>query len=195
MAFIGLKTPHETARLLTSIEVPGDAVSMDESHITVLYLGKDVPIEVLAKAMLATYAVTSRTRPFTVRTSTLTCFPKNDDGVPVICRVDSDPLHDLQAKIRASFDQNGVPYSAKYPEYKPHVTLSYAEDEVAEQRIPTIEWGAHELVLWGGDSGDRRLIVTFPFSIDPNQEIAQRVAQRFASSGRGPLGKFEGVRP
>lgn len=181
MAFIGIKTPHETARLLSEIEVPGKPVPMSESHITLLYLGKGIPVDVLAQAMVAAYNVTSRTRPFTVRTSLLTSFPKNDDGVPIICRIDSDALHDLRSNLSAAFEASGIDFSKRYPDYKPHVTVAYAEDEIDEVRIPTVEWGAHELVLWGGDDGDGRLIVTFPFSLDASHEIAGRVAKRFAS--------------
>lgn len=193
MAFLGLRLPHETARLLNGIDVPGKRESLGHFHITMLHLGKEVPIEALQKALLATYEVTSRTRPFTVRTSMLSSFPKNEDGVPVICRVDSDPLHELRAKVCRSYDVHGVEYSKKFPEYKPHVTLAWAEDEVPERRIPTVEWGAHELVLWGGDSGDTRLVMTFPFSLDEaseevSEEIATRVAKRFAAVGKGLFG-------
>lgn len=179
MAFLGIRVPHETSRLLGEVEVPGKREAASHFHITMLFLGKDVPIEVLQKALLATYEVTSRTKPFSVRTSTLTCFPKNEDGVPIICRVDSDSLHELREKIRLSYERHEVPFSNKFPEYKPHVTLAYADEEIEERRIPTVEWGAHELVLWGGDSGDRRLIITFPFSLDTSHEMAERVAKRF----------------
>lgn len=181
MAMVGLRVPHETARLLSEVEVPGQREALSSLHITLLFLGDNVPIEVLAQALVATFNVTSRTRPFTVRTSTLTCFPKGDnEGVPVICRVDSDPLHELQGRLKTSYETMGVPFSKKHPTYKPHVTLSYSEEEVEEQRIPTVEWGAHELVLWGGDDGDRRLVMTFPFSLDASHEIALRVAQRYS---------------
>jgi len=183
MAFLGLKVPHETARLLGELEVPGKRESTAAYHITVLYLGKDVPIEMLAKAMVAAYGITSRTKPFTVRTSLLTCFPKGDDGVPIICRVESDPLHELQAELKTAYQAAEVPFSDKHPEYKPHVTLAYGEEPITDRRIPVVEWGAHELVLWGGDEGDRRLVVTFPFTIEGNQVIARRVAHRFMSGG------------
>lgn len=195
MAFLGLRVPPETARLLNEIEVPGTKEPVSSFHVTLLYIGSDVPIETLAEAMKATYEVTSKTRPFTVQTNRVTCFPKNanDDGkCPVICRIDSDPLHDLQSKLRASFDANGVPYSKKFPEYKPHLTLSYGNEEIEERRIPTVSWGAHECVLWGGDSGDNRLVMHFPFSLDTSHEIAERVVQRFAHSQPPLPGKFKG---
>lgn len=181
MAFIGIRVPPETSRLLSGIEVPGDREAPSSMHITMIFLGQDVPIEQIAKAMLATYSITSGTRPFTVQTNRVTFFPRGDDGVPIICRVDSDPLHELRKAIAAAFDEAGVDFNKKFPEYKPHVTLSYAEEEVEEQRIPTVEWGAHELVLWGGNEGDQRIVITFPFSLEP--ELVERVAQRHVAVG------------
>lgn len=182
MAFVGLKIPHETARLLSELEVPGKRSDVAESHITMIYLGKEVPIDVIAQAMKVTYGVTTATAPFSVRTSLVTCFPKGDDGVPVICRVESEPLHFLHGRLKTALQLHGVPFNDKWPDFKPHVTLSYADAPMADQVIPSVEWGAHELVLWGGDNGDRRLIITFPFSITISASaIARRVAQRFGS--------------
>jgi hypothetical protein len=88
----------------------------------------------------------------------------------------------LQARLLAAYDTAGIKYENKFPEYKPHVTLAWAEDNIEEHRIPTVEWGAHEMVLWGGDEGDRRVIVTFPFSLK-TAAMSKRVASRY-------LGKF-----
>ena len=187
MAFLGLKVPPETARLLSEIEVPGKKESRDRYHITVLYLGEDIDIKVLAQAMEVTLEVTSETKPFTVQCSRVSSFPGGDDGTPIICPVNSDPLHDFQAKIRAAYDAAGIDYSKKHPEYKPHVTLAYSPDDIEEKRITTVEWGAHELVLWGGDQGDGRLVITFPFSLespDPLQRSASRVARRWLAEVR-----------
>ena len=181
MAFLGLKIPHETARLLAEIECDGKREAPSSYHITLLFLGSDVPIETLAKAVVATHKVVAETRPFTVFTNRVCCFPKNEDGVPIICRVDSDDLYDLQAKLAKAYDDVGIEYSKKY-EYKPHVTLAYSDKEIEERRIPKLEWGAHEVVLWGGDSGDNRLVVTFPLSLEtspPTRAIAARVAERY----------------
>lgn len=181
MSMIGIRVPHETGRLLTELDVPGERESMDGLHITLLYIGKSTPIEEIAKAMVTTYSVTTKTRPFTVRTNRLTCFPRNDDGVPIICRIDSDPLHDFRANLAAAFDTAGVAYNNKFPDYSPHVTLSYADEMIEEMRIPTVEWGAHEVVLWGGDDGDRKIIVTFPFSLETVHEAGVRVASRYST--------------
>jgi 2'-5' RNA ligase len=183
MAFLGIKIPHETARLLGQIAIEGTPESPATFHITLLYLGKEVPVEDLAKCIEATFAVTSVTKPFTAQTTLVTSFPANpDDGIPIICRVESEPLHALQAALVASFKEHGVPFSDKYPEYKPHITLGYLpEGAPPDQTIPAVEWGVGEVVLWGGDSGDDVLVVQFPFSLASGREAAYRALVRLAA--------------
>lgn len=193
MSFIGFRVPHETARLLSELDVPGQKDPTDHFHVTIIHLGDDVAIETLAEALVATFKVSSKTAPFTVSTSRVSCFPMKksatsprDGKVPVICRIESDALHTLQQNLKASLKEAGVGFSDKFPEYKPHVTLAWANDNIEDKRIPTVEWGAHELVLWGGDEGDRKLIITFPFSLKvasmPKRVIARYVGK---SSLRG----------
>ena len=185
MSFVGLRVPHETARLLGGLEVPGKKEPTSSFHITMFYLGDEVPIQALIKAIEVTFEITTETKPFTVRTSQVTSFPPGDDGRPIICRVESDALHDLRDKIREAYEAAKVEFSNTYPEYKPHVTLAYdtkGEEEFAEQRIPTVEWGAHELVLWGGDEGDDKLVVSFPFVLGDLDKAAARIAHRYMRS-------------
>lgn len=181
MAFLGFRVPHETSRLFRDIEVPGTKTEMGQYHVTLLYLGNDIEVDVLAEALKATYAVTSKTRHFTVRTSMVMSFPPSpEDGHPVVARITSDELHDLRERLVLAFDEGGIDFNKKYPDYKPHVTLSYAGDAVDEFRIPTIEWGAHELVMWGGDDGDRKLTVTFPLALRSDEKVtAQSLADRY----------------
>lgn len=187
MAFIGLTVPSATSRLFSEVEVPGDKTPRDRHHVTLIYIGDDVPIDTLAEAIKATYAVTSQTQPFTARTSRVGTFPVSDDQEdhPVIAYVESDELHVLRAGLVDRLTEAGVDFDRKYPKYRPHVTLSYAPTAVEEFRIPTIEWGAHEIVLWGGDEGDQKLTATFPFALHHTmtaaleREMARRVAHRF----------------
>ena len=190
MSFIGFRVPHETARLLSEIDVPGDKDSTDHFHVTIIHLGDEVPIETLGKAFVATFKVSSKTAPFTVSTSRISCFPQKnspksarDDKVPVICRIESDPLHMLQQNLKESLNAAGVPFEDKFPEYKPHVTLAWNATAIDDKRIPTVEWGAHELVLWGGDEGDRRVVITFPFS-HKTAALSKRVGARYV--GKSP---------
>lgn len=163
MAIVAFALNSDTSRILSEIQVPGERES--QKHVTLLFLGDDVPVERLAKAMEAAYQVAATTRPFTLRTDTVTCFPKNPGGVPIICKIESEELHALHDRLKAAFDEAGIEYSKKWPDFKPHVTLAYADEEIEDISIPPMEWGAHELIIWGGNSGDQRVIIHIPFSL------------------------------
>lgn len=173
MAIVGFAVPHETARILSEIEVPGVREPVSNFHITVLMLDDDTAISDIADAMEAAYSVASTVRPFTARVTRVTSFPGGNDGVPVICPVEAPELHAVWAAMKAAFDAKKVGYSRKFPEFKPHVTLSYSEKPFEAELPVPIEWGAHELVVWGGDRGDRRVVVHLPFT------LADRVANRY----------------
>jgi len=181
MAFIGIKVPHETARLLGGLEVPGKREAVSSFHVTLFFFGDGLGIDRLTEIVKATFEVVSKTKPFTVRTSQISSFPAEEGApTPVICRIESDALHDLRDEIKVAYDAAGVEYSNKYPDYKPHLTLSYSEEGAFEEkRIPTVEGAAHELVLWGGDNGDDVLIVTFPFALGNLEDLAAKVARRY----------------
>ncbi len=189
MSFIGLKVPGETARLLWNLWESdytkfGEAEPREQAHITILHLGKDLPNDVLAKAILTAYSVTSTLQPFTVSTNRITVFPGGDRGTPIICPIDSPQLHELRQKLSESFDRDGIEYSKKFPEYKPHVTVAYAndphEDWGSDIGFSKIEWGAHEAILWGGDHMDERLTVNFPFVLSPQRTAVRKSLVRAA---------------
>jgi 2'-5' RNA ligase len=163
MAFIGIKVPHPEARLLSGIEVPGEKEGTSELHITLLCFEKNWPISEITKALDATYNVISEIKPFLVTVEKIGCFPKRDDEpCPIIAKVKSDDLHDLCDKLKKEFDKCDVDYSKVFKDYKPHITLSYADEELDECKIDTIEFSVSEIVLWGGDHGDDRIFITFP---------------------------------
>lgn len=166
MAALMIQVPEETARVLHEIPVPGTKEQHDP-HITVMYLGKDIPIERISKMLPVIYDVTSQTLPFSVATSHVSNFPGGDDGVPVIAKINSPALHRFRDALCKAFEDAGLPYDKKFPIYKPHTTLAYAPDPetTVDIDIPEISWGAHELVLWGSNRGTGRLVVKFPLSL------------------------------
>lgn len=186
MSFLGIKVPNDIGRLLSELDIPGEKVSRDTMHVTIMYIGKNTPIEQLVRVIIAAYGVTSQTKPFTVEARRVSAFsPNPDDGVPIIALIESPALHNLRDSLCAAFDASGVEYNKKYPEYRPHVTLGYTPDAgvfsemVAERAItPAVEWGVGEMVLWGGDSGDEKLTVTFPFSMNMTREAVYRSVVR-----------------
>jgi 2'-5' RNA ligase len=196
MAFLGVKVPHEAARLLSEVDYGGigEREPLDHSHITLLHLGKKVPLASICKAIIPIFEAVSRCAPFTVSTSRVSVFtPHPDEGtVPIICPIDSPALHELRAAVGASCDAAGVDFSKKFPDYTPHVTLAYSKDASTYTNwggdIPftPVEWGVHEIVMWGGDEGDKRIVVTFPMSITMSKQGLNRafvqLAQRWNTS-------------
>lgn len=173
MALIGFKVPAETARILNEIEVPGTKEPITNFHITVLHMPGDPSISEVADAMEAAYSVASKIRPFTARVSKVTQFPKGEDGYPVICPVEAPELQEVWEALKSACDAKGVNYSKKFPVFKPHVTLAFSKEPMEDREILPIEWGAHELVVWGGNRGDRRVVVNLPFT------LVDRVASRY----------------
>lgn len=184
MAFIGLRVPADAARVLESHEVPGERLSASDMHVTILYVGKNVSIVDLAKAMVAAYGVAGRTRPLSLVIDRATNFPVGPDGWPIICRLDSPELQRLNADLKAEFSRLGLPFNNKWPDYKPHVTLSYIKEPqpegfVFDSPLPgPLPFAVHELTIWGGKEGEGQIHVDIPFVLSPAQRMASRLASR-----------------
>lgn len=177
MAFIGLPVQYEVSRLLSQIEVPGKRVPRDEAHITTASFGSNVPIDRISKAIVVAYEVAARTKPIRLLVEEVTSFPKGDDGVPIIGSVSSPELMSFREDLCKSFDRGGIEYSKKYPIYKPHVCLAYAEEPLESMVVGPFEWTAYEMVLWGGDSGDDKIFITFPFSMPGKEALYRKLVQ------------------
>lgn len=164
MAFLGIRIPAEVARTFRNLDLPGDTVSESEYHITILMFEENWPIKEVAKAMEAALEVISETKPFLVSTKAVTCFPKREGHpYPVISLIDSKDLHELNSDLKKSFDKADVEYSKTFKDFKPHITLSYSDEEVKKIKLdPKVEFVVHEVVLWAGDNGDDRIFITFP---------------------------------
>lgn len=164
MAFLGIQVPREVAKSLSKIEVPGEKVPISEMHITLLHFGDNWPISELVKSLEATYDLASQTKPFLVKANTISCFPSHDgDSVATIALIESPELHKLRQALAKEFEKRDIDFSKDFKTYNPHITLSYGDKEIEDSEIETIEqFTVHELVLWGGDHGDDRIVVTFP---------------------------------
>jgi 2'-5' RNA ligase len=181
---IGIRVPAEVGRILEQQEVPGEPHSASDIHITVLYIDKASPILNVAKTMVAAYSVTSKTRPFQITIQNISSFPRNpDDGIPIICLVDSPELQTIHHALKAEFDRLQVPYRHKYPEYKPHVTLSYIKeetsgDDVFNSSLPgPVSFTVYELSIMGY-ADDAHVRVELPLSLSMEDRIASRLIAR-----------------
>jgi 2'-5' RNA ligase len=194
MAFMGIRVPHETGRLLAGIEVPGKKVAVSELHITLLYFGENWPVSEISKALEATYQVVSRIKPFMVKAQRMMSFPGHDNsGSACIIRAESDELHTMRKKLAKEFDKQEIQFDKTYKTYKPHITLSYADKEIEETELESpIEFPVQEVVLWGGDHGDDRIFVTFPLQGPKKQKNAVLIqkAEIFYKIASNPRQEF-----
>ena len=178
---IGIRVPVEVGRVLEQQEVPGEPHSASDMHITVLYVDKASPILDVAKTMIAAYAITSKNRPFQITIQDISSFPRNpDDGLPVICFIDSPELQAIHYALKDEFDRLQIPYRHKYPEYKPHVTLSYVKEETPEgytfsSSLPgPVSFTVYELSIMGYPD-DAHVRVELPLSLTMEDRIASRL--------------------
>lgn len=175
MSIIAIRPPHECARLIHEIDVPGTKTDTAQLHITLLYLGEETPIEELARAMVAAYNITKDTSPFWVKLSCVNYFKPAEEGdvFPIMAPVLSPKLHELQASLKKSFTKSKIEYDKRFKEYRPHITLSYNTDSIKKTKIEPIEWAVQELVLLGGGDGDNRVFISFPLELRKNEEISE----------------------
>lgn len=182
---IGIRVPVEVGRVLEQQEVPGEPHSASDMHITVLYVDKASPILDVAKTMIAAYAITSKSRPFQITLQRVSSFPRNpDDGLPIICPVNSPELQTIHYALRDEFDRLQIPYRHKYPIFKPHVTLSYVKDETPEgaffdgSLLGPVSFTVYELSLmcWKEDAQVR---VELPLSLTMEDRVASRIFSRW----------------
>lgn len=163
MALLGIKIPVQTARLLADVEVPGERIGIHEMHITILLFEDDFPISKIAESLEAAYDIIAKTEPFTIKTKKISCFPpKEGKPHPIIALVESEELHDLCKKLRRKFKKEDIEFDTTFKDYKPHITLAYADKEIKDIKIDPVEVVVQELVLLGGDHSDSRVFITFP---------------------------------
>lgn len=193
MAFIGLDVPADAASLLEGIDVPGDRESASDMHVTIVHLGKGVPVVQLAKAMLVAHECARATPPMSFTITRVSSFPGGDDGVPIICPIESPELQALNAMLKQRLRDLGIPFSDKWPDFKPHLTLGYFVDApegfALDVELPVpVPFSVSELCLWGGNAGGPEVLrVSIPFALSPVQRMAVTVARRRvrSSSKRG----------
>lgn len=175
MAMIAIPVPHDVGRLFRSIDVPGNRDPSD--HITLLYFGDDLSMKTIVKAIPLVYDIVSKMNPFLISTKKIETFPKGDKGYPIIAPIESEQLQDLHSKLKKSFKSHGISFSNKFPEYKPHLTLGYDKKKF-KVSLPKTQWQVNEVALYGGDTHDEKLYVSFPFNLDvPMKKSANYILQ------------------
>ncbi len=164
MSFIGIPIKFETSKLFKGLDIPGEKTDLTDLHITLLIFEDGLSINELGPAIETAYDVIAETNPFSIKLDSISCFPKREDNpCPIIIPIKSKELQELCENLKKAFDKKDINYSKTFKEYKPHITLSYAEKEIKEFKIDPIELVINELVLFGGDSGCYSdVFVTYP---------------------------------
>lgn len=161
MAFIGIKVPSDTTKKFLAVEAPGERSGPDEMHITLIYLGKSTSLANIIRSVAVVASMAQNTRPFPVGCAIRTCFPENpDDGFPVIARVQSPTLAKFREELINQIEAAGVEYVNKYPDFKPHVTLSYSDTSCENMGFTPIMWTVDTVNIWGGEEMDDRVITS-----------------------------------
>jgi 2'-5' RNA ligase len=164
MAFMGIQVPPEAAHLLSKIQVPGEKSDPAELHITLMYFGDQWSVSEISKCLPVIQEVAGKTQPFIVSTALVTHFPGHREGTcAVIAKVESTELHRMRGTLAQKLDQANIEYSKQFKEYKPHITLSYAEEEPKQdKKMHAIQFKVEEITLWGGQEMHDKIIVNFP---------------------------------
>jgi 2'-5' RNA ligase len=160
MAYISFMVPPEAASELSKLYSVGDLSPPSDMHVTLAFLSKSTPPAQVLRAVAACCALAPSTAPILMHAAMLTSFPPNPDhrdGTPVVVRMVSDALFSFQARLCAELDKFGVEYSKKFPEYKPHVTLSHGPERVTPQKVGPVSWVSSQVMVWGGEDHFKEL--------------------------------------
>lgn len=163
MAMLAVTIQPDISRLFKEFDL--DIERDPSDHITLFYFGDKLPMAKILKIIPVIFNLTENLRPFTASTSEYSSFD-SDDLYPIICPVKSKGLINLRKKICKLFDHNKIKYDKKFPDYKPHITLGYSKEKLKKTKFPEIEFTISQLALYGGDEGDTKLYVNFPFTIN-----------------------------
>lgn len=165
MAIICLKVPPDIAKTLDGIDLPGKHVPDKEKHITLHMLGSvgvAMPLDMIGKTISAIARATEKFKPFHVEATGYSApFGKHTFGVPIVCGIKSRELEELYKTITVALNESGITHTA-YPEFRPHLTLSWSDAPVPEHVFKTpLAWKVNSVALWCGAFGDERIYTVF----------------------------------
>ena len=190
MALLGIVVPPEVTSYLDQIEVPGK-VPTEKKHITLCYFEEDgLTLEEKGRALEVAFSVAASSKALNLAVHTVNRFPTGEDGIPIIAEVDSVDLLNFRADLCFELDRAGVRYSKKFPNYRPHITLSYCAPEVFKSTpmpktsIEPINWTCFDIAFWDGNGDDKT--TSIPLSL-PVKVGLYRALVRLAARSKKTL--------
>jgi 2'-5' RNA ligase len=124
------------------------------AHITVLYCG-DLPLLFEDKLKEVVKGVCEQIKPFNVSLKRPDKFINHKNETIIHSPVKSKKLHAFNGMLKNALLLNQVPVENKHPEYKPHITIRYLnenEEDIYNDPEPVGEWMVDSVWIWGGKS-------------------------------------------
>lgn len=148
---VAIWLPQDVAETLAASG--GEAAS--ELHITLGYLGKDVPAATIKRVRQAVRELATDTLAFEITLRGTASFPpseSSDQKTPHYARVQSPELLRLRKRLVGALADIGVELDGTHPDYTPHVTLAYTDPEASfSATVPETRFPCTELVLAIGE--------------------------------------------
>lgn len=163
MAMLAIPISQDISRLFREIEIDANRDSSD--HISLFYFGDNLPIQKILKIIPIVFDICSIKRPFEVTCSKIISFPKGKHGYPIVAEIKSEELEDIRNSIKKLFNKKNIKYEDNFPEFRPHITLGYSENEPKDIKFEKVKWAISQVGLYGGDTADSKIFVNFPFTL------------------------------
>jgi len=96
-------------------------------HLTLLYIG-DIPTQFEEKILEVVKQVCENFRKFKVKIKKPRKWINDKNQTIYHSPIASSKLVKLHDALKQAFDLNQIPYSKKYPDFKPHVTIEYVNE-------------------------------------------------------------------
>ena len=162
---IALPIPHEVCKLLNKIKVPGDKTNVEDYHLTLFSLDDNLKIDEIEKIIEPVFELAKKSVPFKIILKEFTTF-EGGDKIPIICRLNTEEIFKFREALKKKLDKAGIEYSNKFPEFKPHITLSYHKEKVKDKSFDKISFEIDSVAIYGGDEGREKIYVECKFGKD-----------------------------
>lgn len=163
-AMLAINIPVNISQLLQEINLTGSIIRKDPSdHCTLFYFEDGLDMEAILKIIPVILDVTKEIKSFNIGIDSYTAFPEGKYGFPVVCKIKNKDLMKMREKIKKALDKNDIKYSTKFKEFIPHITLSYQDEKVKDDKFDELIWPIKNIALYCGDSNKEKLYVEFPF--------------------------------
>lgn len=146
-------------KLMLSLGTSGRHERKARFHVTLCHVGyfaDEVPASVLEAARRV--AGQLQQRPFDMAFDRVATFSGKPGNLPVVLlgAETCEPLMACQAGLDQALLKAGLVHGDRHPRFRPHLTLFYGRQPLAEQCIEPIAWRADHVVLYRSVIGESR---------------------------------------